>query len=196
MARKNRHTYTHCALICVKSKKCRISWYNKWVTGLKHDQEPHTIISELHYKINIWHYWIKCTTSEDIKRRKACIFALKTQESFKITWQEFQGNAVWPKKKKSFYQEMFGKFPGLCWKILKYMQDVMCLPSKTWLPSRSSRKRRHTTTFFDMPIHIKTNITGTKTMMAKLTGYEKLRSGLCTIYWPKKGNLAWSKASN
>ena len=38
----------------------------------------------------------------------------------------------------------------------------------------ASRQRRQNTTFFDMPIHITTNNAGTKTRMAKLTGYEKL----------------------
>jgi hypothetical protein len=38
----------------------------------------------------------------------------------------------------------------------------------------ASGKRKRNTMFFDMPIHITTNITGTKTMMAKLRGYEKL----------------------
>jgi hypothetical protein len=32
----------------------------------------------------------------------------------------------------------------------------------------ASGKRKRNTMFFDMPIHITTNITGTKTMMAKL----------------------------
>ena len=61
------------------------------------------------------------------------------------------------------------------------MQDIKCLLSKTWLPSRSSGKDSRNTMFFDMPIHITTIITGTKTMMAKLTAYEKLITVTCVL---------------
>lgn len=47
----------------------------------------------------------------------------------------------------------------------------------------ASGQRRQNTTFFDMPIYITTNNTGTKTRMAKLRGHEKLiRTVTCVLF--------------
>jgi hypothetical protein len=42
---------------------------------------------------------------------------------------------------------------------------------------------------FDMPIHITSNIIGTKTMVAKLIGYEKLTTVTCVIFIDPKREI-------